>query len=420
MIGMKYPLSDDARRRMCRLAFLLVCVVPTTVVLYHIFHPSTPREWAQQIQSQLGLDVSIERVETPQPSMYLLRGVTVRDSEYRGMARLNGIRIELGSVRRVTIDEPVNLTSAGLCELLRRLPDYLLRPSADEGVWKVEWRQVTIDDAPDGAVRDHRTLSPVEVQVRRDSQQMVCLLRCRLLGQTSPGEPIEVLASRTRVGESWQESVRLSTGAAALPTWLVADLTEFLPALGDRCHFQGQLVAHRAPRGWNGELIGEFTQIDVDRVAQRAGLTLGGTGRVAVHRCDFHGDQIVSLQAALENQYGWIGPDVWQGLDRLMGLPRLASPDDRVAYSSLACGVRYMNGTIEISQLDIRDRQHVVLVGNGQGFCRVGIEQFARTLWGQHHPTSSITDSMVEFLHRFQILASPRAAEIPRGEDNYR
>ena len=408
---MKQPMSDDSRRLLCRLIFIALCLLPTAVVVYRIFHPVTPQQWSQRLQATLGIDALIDRVETPQPNITILRSVHIRDSQLRTLARLGSVRIATDSQRRINVDEPVTMSAAGLANLLQRLPEYLLHPGADQGVWKVELRQLTIADGPWETARDQRTFSPVEIQVQRDDEQIVCLLRCRLLGQTEPGEPIELLATRTRDGESWRESIRFSTGVYALPTWLVSDLEIGLVELGDRCHFRGHVSADRAPRGWNGQFAGVFTHLDLEHLADQSGLALGGTSRLVVRRCDFFGYQIGWLDASLESQYGWIGALALRGREQLQPT---AVTDDRVLYSRLSCALRYVDGYVEVAEFELRDRQNVQLHGGGQAYCQVGLEPFVRAVWGEQGAQSPITDAMVNVLHRFQIISIPRTAAAPR------
>ncbi|HMP80468.1 MAG TPA: hypothetical protein PKD54_13520, partial [Pirellulaceae bacterium] len=161
-------MSDDSRRLLCRLIFIALCLLPTAVVVYRIFHPVTPQQWSQRLQATLGIDALIDRVETPQPNITILRSVHIRDSQLRTLARLGSVRIATDSQRRINVDEPVTMSAAGLANLLQRLPEYLLHPGADQGVWKVELRQLTIADGPWETARDQRTFSPVEIQVQRD------------------------------------------------------------------------------------------------------------------------------------------------------------------------------------------------------------------------------------------------------------
>ncbi len=74
-------MSDNSRRAVCRLAFILLCALPLSLILYRIFHPVTTTHWQQAIKANLGLTAQIESVETPLPFVTLFHNVKLIDPE---------------------------------------------------------------------------------------------------------------------------------------------------------------------------------------------------------------------------------------------------------------------------------------------------------------------------------------------------
>ncbi len=74
-------MSDRWRRWLCQLVFIAVCVLPTAWVLLRIAYQPGPAHFAQQLQLQLGVPVSVERVTTPTPDLTLLHQVKLRHPE---------------------------------------------------------------------------------------------------------------------------------------------------------------------------------------------------------------------------------------------------------------------------------------------------------------------------------------------------
>ena len=119
-------LSDDQRRTICRLLFLLLCALPTAIVVYFILHRPSPRDWERQIRAELGTLVKIDSVETPTPSLTMLRGVEilptgdsgVRQNVFEGQ-KINELAIVFGNERnQVVIMDPIETDSAALKKMI--------------------------------------------------------------------------------------------------------------------------------------------------------------------------------------------------------------------------------------------------------------------------------------------------------------
>ena len=77
-------LHDRTRRKICIAAFFAVCVLPTCCLFawgisrHNPWHASA---YAQQLESYLGLNVTIDHVEHPLPGVIRYHGVRLCDPE---------------------------------------------------------------------------------------------------------------------------------------------------------------------------------------------------------------------------------------------------------------------------------------------------------------------------------------------------
>src|ERR1700742_2986455 len=61
-------------------------------------------------------------------------------------------------------------------------------------------------------------------------------------------------------------SITLKTGDAALPCGVFAPLVDPTAWLGSRAEFSGYVWLEETPRGWDGEITGQLTHLDLDRL----------------------------------------------------------------------------------------------------------------------------------------------------------
>ena len=128
--------SDNQKRIVCRLAFLLLCALPTAAVVYRIMHPQTADQWEQRIQAQLGVRTHIDSVETPGPYETILRGLEFFDAD-RKILIATELRILFGEVNQIWIDHPVRLDSNGLQYLVDQVNQQLIRSHTVQPRWVV-------------------------------------------------------------------------------------------------------------------------------------------------------------------------------------------------------------------------------------------------------------------------------------------
>ena len=130
--------TDNHRRLVCRLAFLLTCILPTILVGYWVLHPTTSSDWEQRIQADLGLTVKIGRVETPRAGITELHNVQLLDDHEKTIGRVPIISVSRNDGNEIAISPGLELTANSLAMLLERLGTKLNKSSRQNTTWRLK------------------------------------------------------------------------------------------------------------------------------------------------------------------------------------------------------------------------------------------------------------------------------------------
>ncbi|MBC8874120.1 MAG: hypothetical protein H8E44_32170 [Planctomycetes bacterium] len=312
-------MHDRTRRLLCRTVFLTFCVAPTLfatgwicVVRSPVYVAYQKTSWERTLSDQLGLIVSIDNVDHPVRGVTALEGVELADPETRELvARVR--QIEIGQNK----DEWVLLASQPVIQ--------------GDRVWHF-WEVLH-----DRLLRGHRSsdlraqLVAGEVTIRRaegDAASTLTGVRCRL-APTAEGpqatlefrdvafemaEPAQLRVTRNRQVSPPATRWELHTGTTAFPCSMLAEQIEVLASLGDEATFQGTVQAMSTANGWEGEITGRFSQVDLDRVVtNRFDHKLSGTAEIVLQRAAFAGGRLVDAAGDMACEGGVVS---WSLLDQ--------------------------------------------------------------------------------------------------------
>ena len=276
--------SDNQKRIVCRLAFLLLCALPTAVIVYRIMHPQTADQWEQRIQAQLGVRTHIDSVETPGPYETILRGLEFFDAD-RTILIATELRILFGEVNQIWIDHPVRLDSNGLQYLVDQVNQQLIRSHTVQPRWvvmvdsAVVESNIVMDDHFGTPKRRELMLKNLAIDMESSANNTTARMDFHLVDPTVPvptGNPNIVSCSiqRERVpavpgtaAGSAPQWVTLNTGTDALPCWLVSEwLPEIVQNLGTEVTFSGGVELDTNAPDLQGQAAGQFSQVDLQQV----------------------------------------------------------------------------------------------------------------------------------------------------------
>ena len=304
--------SDNQKRIVCRLAFLLLCALPTAVIVYRIMHPQTADQWEQRIQAQLGVRTHIDSVETPGPYETILRGLEFFDAD-RKILIATELRILFGEVNQIWIDHPVRLDSNGLQYLVDQVNQQLIRSHTVQPRWvvmvdsAVVESNIVMDDHFGTPKRRELMLENLAIDMESSANNTTARMDFHLVDPTVPvptGNPNIVSCSiqRERVpavpgtaAGSAPQWVTLNTGTDALPCWLVSEwLPEIVQNLGTEVTFSGGVEVDTNAPDLQGQAAGQFSQVDLQLVTDSmlAANDLARWGTIELNRFQFSGDDV--------------------------------------------------------------------------------------------------------------------------------
>jgi len=343
-----FPLHERTRRRLALLAFLLLCPLPTVIVLAcgvarHL--PGHARAEAKRLSTHLGVAVHIDAVRHPRPGVVVYEGLTFSDPETSQTMLRCGL---LEASRPKSIDGQRRSPSAvkvavGEAEIevaqLSRLGRVLRRVLRRGAGWPEVDLHVTAGRLALRQKDGRQTaLTDVEGRVETLSTEARAEIGFRLADFEMP-EPARLQVVRSRRTEPPATGFALQSGAGALPCRVLAMGLPGLETLGPGSRFCGYLWANQMPDGWEGELAGRFSDVDLARViTDRFGHRLSGTAEVSVQFARFRRGRLQQAAASIAAGPGTIGRSLLDASAEWMGMvPRAESdvPGDPVPFDEL-------------------------------------------------------------------------------------
>ena len=189
-----------------------------------------------------------------------------------------------------------------------------------------------------------QTLTELEGSVESLAGGTQAAASFRLAGTDTP-QPIRIRLIRNRQTAPPASAFELDTGGGAVPCNLLAMGLPGLEQLGARSRLRGYIWASQAsddqqPAGWNGELVGQIFDVDLDDlVTGRFPHKLSGTAQLTVQSARFRGGRLEEAEGTLFAGPGVISRSLLDAAAARLGLVRDAQPQapgDLVPYEQLA------------------------------------------------------------------------------------
>ncbi|MEM7452796.1 MAG: hypothetical protein AAF456_00445 [Planctomycetota bacterium] len=344
-------LSDNARRTICRLAFLLTCALPTCMTAYWIFHPQTAASWQQSIQAELAVETSVVSVECKGPYETILRGVEFRDPELGSLLKATQVRVIQGETRLIHVESPVSISSRALVHLIDRFRESIVRSHTADQPWQVAFGKTTITaEIPDLEYQPSVVATGIVIDVVPYDDATAVTARLYLENDLT-GSPVQCYFHQG-AGELQERSeFGIETGSNFLPAWLVNDLVPDVRGLGAACEFTGKIDVRPKPDGSVGaEIAGFFRSIDLGQIVAPYGQSLSGICDFHIHRCEIVDSQVHSMSAHAMCKTGTIGIQTLVSAVQHLGLTVPLRPEEtEIAFSGLNLICEIEQGRLSLS-----------------------------------------------------------------------
>ena len=284
-------MREKTLRWCCRAGFMLLCVAPTlaTMILAVVRHTpalvaARKSAYETDLSQRLGLAVAFDRLTFPRLGATLLEGVQLSDPETGArIARVRLVEIAETDGGVVILASQPELQGGQLELVWRVLHERILRAPSDTRLpAELIAREATVHGQRySQTVRDLRCL----VQPGPTGQRVSCDFR--LVGAET-GEPVRFRVFRNRQASPPSTRWELHTGATPLPCAALASYVKAFGCLGEQCRFEGSAWATQAGDGWNGDVSGRFSDVDLDRlVTDRFPHKLSGVAEIEISRARF-------------------------------------------------------------------------------------------------------------------------------------
>jgi len=324
-----FPLHDKTRRRICLAGFFLLCVVPTVLVAGWCIvrcRPGRVAAEAQRLSRELGLDVSLDDVQYPQPGVIRYVGLELTDPE-TGCTMLQcrtllAQRTEVADRQEqpketllLTVAEPIVEAAA-----LDRVGQWLHRMLAlPVGRTPLDVRLVASEVVllPGETPAQEERLREFGGGVQSFAGGSQAWANFRIAGRDAL-EPIRVRMVRGRGDSQPTVGFELDTGGAVVPCRALAWGWPALEPLGPQSGFSGRIRASRVAAGtthsgWDGEIRGEFTAVDLGcLVSERFPHQLTGIAEVTIDRARFRQGRLEEVAGTLSVGPGEMSRSLWE------------------------------------------------------------------------------------------------------------
>jgi hypothetical protein len=131
----------------------------------------------------------------------------------------------------------------------------------------------------------------------------------------------------------------LNSGAAEIPCSLLIVPLGVKNRLGERARFRGSIAAVETADGWNGELTGEFKEVDLQAVvSEQFPHQMSGAANVAIQRARFERGRLIEARGTIVAGPGVVGQSLLQAAAQNLQLAGTATDLDRavVPYDQFA------------------------------------------------------------------------------------
>lgn len=322
-------MSDEQRKRACRISFAVFALLPTLLVGIWIVQPHRSHRWEQLASDAIGWEVTADRIIERSDGETSMLQVKVADAQLGDAARINHLQVTDSHDCLTLIGDHLELnagqTATFFADLIRR---FLLRPKGEVDQASLLFHRVTILNRASSnqshetrSASSGQTFEDVEIQFTRNGERTNITMMLRPAGEVDE-ERIQLEIDVQR--QDMQEPVvrwSLSTGRSYFPCALARQWLPFVERLGADASFRGQVKAVQSDGSWTAEASGHlssvdlyelvsvplhhtlngFVDIDLVRFRLEAGRIFGAAGRI---RCT-DGQVSGTIIESMTEHFGW-------------------------------------------------------------------------------------------------------------------
>jgi hypothetical protein len=349
-----FRLHDKTRRRICLAGFVVLCILPTAVVLAWCAWRQMPRHVpaeAARLGRELRLGVSLAGVKHLRPGVVLYEGLELSDPDTdRVVLRCRALEATYRAANSQQQGRPLltliasqpEIEAAGL-EQLRQLLSGVLERRIGHGRFDL---RLAANEVTLRAEENTKTLAGLSASIDSSPEGSQAAVSFRLRG-IAASKAMQIRIVRSRQVSPPATGFELDTGGAAVPCDLLALGLPVLGPLGPPSRFRGIIWANQVPDSegpdcWAVELTGQFLEVDLGRLlSERFTHKLSGMGQVTIQSARFRCGRLEEVCGFVDIGPGVISRSLIDAAVEQLHLARGVKPqqpEDLVQYEQLAVG----------------------------------------------------------------------------------
>ena len=351
-------MHDRTRRQVCRIAFFALCLLPAA----GIFAWSGWRggkshglACAAELSRAMGLQVSCTALSYPRPGIMLFQGVELSDPETAApLARMRFLESGGSGATSAWVASQPELDAAQLRDFWQ-IVDRRLREASDTATTT----RLSAAEATLGWPAGSQTLTDIHGELSLPGAgggPRTATIGFRIAGIDMP-EPIRLQVSRERddgavdeagardmnaISARLKTTLELHTSGAAVPCAMLAVPLGVVNRLGKNAKFRGSVWATETAGGWDGELSGQFTDVDLQSlVSEQFPHRLSGTAEITLQKARFRHGRLEDAVGTFSSGPGAVSQSLVSACHRISAIscapgPGNSHPDMLRQYEQLA------------------------------------------------------------------------------------
>jgi hypothetical protein len=338
-----FSLHETKRMRLCRAAFIALCVVPTCVVVGWTAFVNAPvyrRAHERAIAARLGWRAHLTAASSPRPGKLLYEGLELSDpATGQALARLPFVEVEsIGQALVVRFPYPATVNGTRL-DAFWKLIDEADRQWPELNSLRIEAQNLTLHMR-----QGDQSFTDVIGHFDGDAAQTRAKLTFRrAIAGARAAEPCLLTFTRRRDTARADQVIQLATGSTPLPTSLFASLWPGALRFGKTCQFAGRVSAVLKSGTWRTELEGRADGIDLDLLVSRQfPHKLTGLADAQLGSVKFSGGRIESAKGSVTAGPGVISRSLVQSAETHLHIQAAARAitgrGNLIAYKQLNVG----------------------------------------------------------------------------------
>lgn len=343
-----FALHETTQRRVCRVSFLALCVVPTLLTLAGVAYCNRPwrqADWQQTLGQRLHVRAELGDIVRPRPGVTVLSNLRLAD------LRTNQALGSMGTLSFQRQNSRLILNADRLEIQAEQLPAFV----TSFATWLANSDPVPFDLRADQLTITNASLQTVQLNSLSISSDTSDPLneQYRLTALSESGEKIQL----TLESIDDQLSCTIDTRRVALPAWLIGKLVPGVAGCGD-AKFTGVISADLEQHHARGKLKGLLNQVDLQQWTGDTSLhQLQGLAQIEIDQLVWSEESLDVVVGRFVAQQGAVSNSLLTAMQELFACQPatdaqwLASmePDAQIAFEQLAVSFRMSSAGITLN-----------------------------------------------------------------------